>query len=126
MRHLTRILAVIGALGILLLALPSIIIGFEGGFREREVLNRTEPGLNLRITVRKRMAFPANERVDPSVKLRIELRELSTGKILDQARVKLFEDSQYKTPSIQWSSNSVLVSNFNTKDQRQITLRAAR
>lgn len=127
MRRLTKILAIIGALGSLLilgiLAIPSIIIGFEGGFREKEVLNRGVSALNLQLVITKRVSFPANEWIDPSIKLRMELRELSTGQILDHAQIKLYEDSEYQDPLLSWSSQSVLISQFDKTSKQEVSLR---
>jgi hypothetical protein len=127
MRLLKSILAIIGAVGSLLilgiLALPSIIIGLDGGFREKEVLNRSEPRLNLNLVITKKVRFPANERVDPSIDLRMELREHSTGRILDQARLKLFEDSEYNNPVISWSPKRVLISEFDKTSEQEVSLK---
>ena len=102
----------------LFLLLPTLIIALEGGFRSKAVLSVPSPDGRTRLIVTKTVAFPANEWVDPSILVRAQLQDTASRRVLASRSAKLFEDSDYSTPAIQWNSNQVLITRFNrTKDQ---------
>src|SRR5262245_55418665 len=109
-----RAIVIVGCLALaaiaLLFVIPTLVVGFEGGFQWRDVTSEASPDGRFELIVTKRMAFPANEWVDPSVVVRAELRDAATPRVLASERRLLAEDSDFNTPAIQWRSNEVHVS----------------
>jgi hypothetical protein len=120
-------IVIAGCLGLaviaLLLLVPTLAIGFEGGFRRQQVSSETSPDGRLELIVTKRVAFPANEWVDPSVVVNAELREVTTRRVIASQQRILVEDSDFKTPVIQWGSDEVRVSAFDQRKGQTVTLK---
>jgi hypothetical protein len=124
MRQALFILACLALLGVtLLLLLPTLMIGFEGGFKPREMTCELSADGRLQVVVTKRVAFPANEWVDPSVVVVAELREVSSQRLLASERRKLFEDSDFLWPQIEWRLDEVCIKGFDRRDSQVVILR---
>src|SRR5688572_448164 len=109
-----RAVIIIGCLALaaiaLLFLIPTVMIGFEGGFRSRQMSSERSPDGKLEVIVTKRVAFPANEWIDPSVVVRAELRDVLTRRVIASERKTLVEDSDFGAPGIQWTFGEVRVS----------------
>jgi hypothetical protein len=117
----TLIIAIAGVLlGLLalLLLLPTVIVALEGGFRAKSVLSIPSPDGRTRLVVTKSVSFPANEWVDPSIRVRAQLQDTASRRALISRSAELFEDSDFSTPTVHWNSNEVRITGFDrTKNQ---------
>lgn len=99
-----RVLVTVGCLALaaiaLLFLIPTFIAAFEGGFRWREVRSETSPDGRFQVIVRKRIVFPANEWIDPSVVIHAELRDVGAHRVLTSDRKILEEDSDFSTLAV--------------------------
>lgn len=114
---------VLGLLLSIWLCLPTVIIGFEGGFRWRQMRSEVSPDGQFEMIVAKRVAFPANEWIDPEVVVRAELRKVSSRHVLASERIVLLEDSDWSAPGVQWFSDRALVSGCDKRMHQTLTLR---
>ena len=123
---LKRTLGIIGCLAFVTIALlfviPTLVVVFHGGFRWQSVTSAAPDGAS-ELIVTKRIAFPANEWVDPSVIVRAELRDKVTRRVLASEQKRLVEDSDFNTPVIQWSSDEVRVISFDRRKDQSMTLK---
>ena len=109
----------------LFVVVPTGIIASEGGFRARQVFVERSSDGQLEVSVAKRVSFPAYDWVDPSVIIVFQLREVSTGKVLDSVRSSLVEDSDFTTPVVHWHSVGADVTAFDSRLKQSASLRAA-
>jgi len=106
----------------LVLLIPTLVVGFEGGFRWRGVCSEVSPDGQFQVIVIKRMAFPANEWVDPSVVVRVDFREAATHRVVASGQALLVEDSDFDAPAVQWVSGQARVTGFDRRKHQSLTL----
>ena len=120
-------LLIIASLAVLALAsvliLPSLIVGREGGFKWHEVGSETSFDHRFQVLVFKKIAFPANEWIDPTVVIRAELCDLPSKKVIASGCVRLAEDSDFSNPTIEWRSNSVEIIRFDHRKNQTFSLK---
>ena len=107
----------------LLFVIPTAVIGFEDGFRSHHVSSVRSLDGTLELIVTKRVAFPANEWVDPSIVVRAELRDVATRRVIASERKTLVEDSDFSPPVIQWNSGEVRVAKFDQRKDQSLALK---
>ena len=122
-----RILFKVGWLALALTTLfffvPTFIVALGKGFHWRNVSTEFSPDGRLQLFISKRIAFPANEWIDPSVIIRAELCDVTNSRVIMSEQVVLVEDSDFSTPLIKWNSNEVRVIEFDRRNHQTVTLR---
>ena len=103
----------------------STLVAFDGGFRTKEAYAFPSPDGRMRLVVTRRTAFPANELFDPAAVVILTLRDVSTSRTLDAARLELEESSDLQEPSIEWTTDGVFVTKIDTRNDRRIELHSA-
>jgi hypothetical protein len=83
------------------LALPTLMVLATGGFGPREELTSVSPDGRYRVTVTRQVDFPANEWLDPSIRVDVDLSD-STARRLDGVQFFLWEQSDFGEPTAQW------------------------
>ncbi|WP_009959298.1 hypothetical protein [Verrucomicrobium spinosum] len=106
-----------------LISLPSIIVGFSGGFSSSPVYSQRSPDDRSKLVVTKRVIFPANEMVDPSILVKVQLQDHADGRVLDSTSQELLEDSDLKEPDVEWTPGKVLISGIDRRKELTLTLR---
>ena len=122
-----RILFKVGWLALALTTLfffiPTFIVALGNGFHWRSVSTEFSPDGHLQLFISKRIAFPANEWIDPSVIISAELCRVNNGRVITSERVSLVEDSDFSIPVVEWKSNEVRVIRFDRRNNQTITLK---
>ncbi len=93
----------------------------DGGFTPQQVYSLPSPDSSSQIVVTKRVAFPADEYVEPSMVVTMELRETLTGRVIGRKRVTIEEDSDLKKPVIHWTTDVIHVTGFDSRTERTFT-----
>ena len=105
------------------LSVPSILLGFQGGFRRKESFSYRSPEGSNRLIISRRFAFPANELFDPATMLFFEVRDASTGRLIDTAQLELEEESDLREPDVAWKPGSVRVTGMDERQARSVELK---
>ena len=114
-------------------ALPFLVIGCcyavssgvalaEGGFTPKQVYSFAAPDGHSILAVTKRIAFPANEFVDPSIVVTVEIREARTNRVIARERLTLEEDSDLREPTVEWTPDVVRLRGIDSRYARIITI----
>jgi hypothetical protein len=120
--RLARGLLLVGALPVVaFIFLPTILVGLSGGFSPSLVLSKTSPDERANLIVTKRVIIPANEMVDPSVLVEVQLQDTS-GRVLDSASLELLEDSDLQEPHVEWTPEAAHVTGIDRRNERVLTL----
>ncbi len=97
---------------IIFIFVPSAVCLVEGNFKYTEVYSETSPDGISTLTLLKRTAFPANEIVDPSIIVKIQI----TGHTPSVIKERLSEDSDLiQEPKIEWNESIVTISELSTR-----------
>jgi hypothetical protein len=102
--------------------LSSVLVAIEGGFLSKQVYSIPSPDGRAILIVTKRVIFPANDFVDPSTVVTVQLRDTATGRVLDSTKLELVEDSDLREPHIEWTPNAAHVSGVDQRHERSFTL----
>ena len=113
-RYVKALLVVLGVL----ILLPSGCVALFGGF-SREVVFSEPVNAAYRIDLTKRVVFPANEFLDPSVRLELMLIDQGSSAVLAHATTKLSEDSDYVTPRLVPTGRILTVVGFDRRDPKR-------
>ncbi len=94
---------------------PSVLLGFQGGFRRKESFSYRSPDGSNSLILSRRFAFPANELFDPATLLFFEVRDASTGRLIDSTQLELEEESDLREPDVTWKPGSVRVTGMDER-----------
>jgi len=91
----------------------------EGGFEWRQVHSERSPDRRHGLSIHKRVAFPANELIDPVIVVRICL----FGDSSSEQRVDLEEESDLNPhPRVDWESSRVFVSDLSSRREIRVVI----
>jgi hypothetical protein len=102
---------------------PSVLLGFQGGFRRKEWFSYRSPDRSNSLIISRRFAFPANELFDPATMLFFEVRDASSGQLIDTAQLELVEESDLREPDVAWKPGSVRVTGMDERQARSVELK---
>ena len=102
---------------------PSLVVYFDGGFDRKERFRLQSLDGRYRVSIDSRVAFPATEIFDPSIKVWVQVSHISTDAVIDEAVIELYEQSNLGEPAVDWSgSPRIVVRNVDRTRPRDIEL----
>lgn len=104
----------------------SVLLGFQGGFRRKESFSYRSPDGSNSLIISQRFAFPANELFDPATVLFFEVRDASSGRLIDAAQLVLEEESDLREPDVAWKPGSVRITGMDERQARSVELKWTR
>ena len=105
------------------LALPSVVAVFSGGYSYESYHEEELPDNKGSIVLSKRLAFPVNELIDPSIVVKLQLFDES-GDELDASYCELLEDSDISetTPCFEIAEDHVTITRISSRKKFKIDL----
>jgi hypothetical protein len=83
------------------------------------------PDGRWRVIVTRRVIFPPNDGIDPSIHVVTRLEEVGSGRVADRHRWTLDEDSDFSRPSVRWlESDRVTLTDLDERNPGSVTLSA--
>lgn len=124
LRILTIVAAVVGAGVLGLVLLPSLFLALGGPsqFFDQPVYSTLSPDGSTEVVVYRRVDFPANEIIDPSITVTIKVRSRGPLVARDYVQFNLYEYSDLTEPNIEWVSDTMHISNIDNRQKHEFTL----
>lgn len=110
---------------VFVLMLPTLMRWSAGAFEPRQMFLSVSPDGSHRVSVNRRVQFPAMDVLDPSIWIEVELTDIRSGQRVDGIGVGLFEISDFGSPKAAWDrSGAVTIRNLDDRRSLSVTLRA--
>lgn len=124
LKILTIAAAVIGAGVLVLILLPSLLLALGGPsqFFDQPVYSSLSPDGSTEVVVYRRVDFPANEIIDPSITVTIKVRNRGALIARDYVQFNLYEYSDLTEPTMEWVSDTVYIRNIDDRQKHEFAL----
>jgi hypothetical protein len=132
-RFVRRIIAIgllsIAAIVLFVVLIPTMLVMIESGpgaFFYRTAFVQTSPNGRFKLEVRRRMNFPADEIIDPSGTVSVQLIDQETSTLIDEKTFRIHELSELQDPELEWRTNAVAISKIETHHEVTLELKLDR